>query len=51
MKLVPLLDRSGNMKAWADPGSGWIINLEGEVFAFASSSGFSPDGASRSDGG
>ena len=34
MKLVPLLDRSGNVKAWADPGPGWIINLEGKVFAF-----------------
>ena len=34
MKLVPLLDRSGNVKAWADPGSGWIIDLSGKVFAF-----------------
>lgn len=34
MKLVPLLDRSGNVKAWADPGSGWIIDPAGKIFAF-----------------
>ena len=39
MKLVPLLDRSGNVKAWADPGSGWIIDLAGKVFAFVSFDG------------
>ena len=33
MKLVPLLDRSGNVKAWANPESGWIWNLAGNVFA------------------
>jgi 4-fold beta-flower domain-containing protein len=39
MKLVPLLDRSGNVKAWADPGSDWIIDLAGKVFAFVSFDG------------
>jgi len=33
MKLVPLLDRSGNVKAWANPKSGWIWNWAGNVFA------------------
>jgi hypothetical protein len=33
MKLVPLLDRSGHVKAWADPRSGWVCNLAGNVFA------------------
>jgi len=31
MKLVPLLDHSGNVKAWANPKSGW--NWVGNVFA------------------
>ncbi len=33
MKLVPLLDHSGNVKAWANPKSGWIWNWAGNVFA------------------
>jgi len=33
MKMVPLLDRSGHVKAWADPRSGWVCNLAGNVFA------------------
>jgi hypothetical protein len=33
MKLVPLLDHSGHVKAWADRRSGWICNLAGNVFA------------------
>ncbi|MDR3572392.1 MAG: hypothetical protein P4L50_00890 [Anaerolineaceae bacterium] len=34
MNLVPLLDHSGHVKAWADPVSSWIIDLVGTVFAF-----------------
>jgi hypothetical protein len=29
MKLLPLLDRSGNVKFWADPRSGWMTDLDG----------------------
>ncbi len=33
MKLVPLIDRSGTVRAWADRNSGLICNLTGNVFA------------------
>jgi len=39
MKLVPLLDRSGNVKAWANPKSGWICNLVGNVYALVAFDG------------
>jgi hypothetical protein len=39
MKLAPLLDRFGNVKAWVNPESGWIIDLAGKVFAFVSFDG------------
>ena len=40
MKLVPLLDRSGNVKARANPKSGWVCNLAGSVFALVAFDGF-----------
>ena len=33
MKLIPLLDRTGNVKAWADRQTDWIGDLKGNVFA------------------
>jgi len=33
MKLIPLLDRTGNTRAWADRRTGWIADLAGRVFA------------------
>ena len=27
MKLLPLLDRTGNVKFWADPRSSWMVDL------------------------
>ena len=32
-RLVPLIDHSGNMAAWADPNSGWVSDRMGKVFA------------------
>jgi 4-fold beta flower protein len=40
MKLIPLIDRAGNVKAWADPRSGWITDLAGNAFWFVSFDGF-----------
>ena len=34
MKSIPLLDRTGNTRAWADRRTGWIADLAGRVFAF-----------------
>ena len=34
MKLLPLLDRTGNVKYWADPRSSWMTNLTGDTVAF-----------------
>lgn len=31
--LIPLIDRTGAVKAWADRVSGWICNPIGSVFA------------------
>ena len=39
MKLIPLLDRTGSTKAWADRKTGWISNLTGEIFALAAFDG------------
>ena len=33
MKLLPLLDRTGNIKFWADPRSGWMNDLDGNAIA------------------
>jgi hypothetical protein len=33
MKLIPLLDRTGTVKAWADRQTDWISDLTGKVFA------------------
>ena len=33
MKLIPLIDRTGAVRAWADRKSGWICNPIGSVFA------------------
>jgi len=33
MNLIPLMDRTGTVKAWAEPQSGWVCNLKGSVFA------------------
>jgi hypothetical protein len=40
MKLIPLLDRSGNTRAWADRRTGWIADLTGRVFALVAGDGF-----------
>jgi len=34
MKLLPLLDRTGNVKYWADPRSSWMTNLTSDTVAF-----------------
>ena len=39
MKIIPLIDRTGNVKAWADPETSWIIDLTGKAFAFVSFDG------------
>jgi len=39
MKLVPLLDRSGHVKAWADRETGWISDLTGKVLALVAFDG------------
>jgi hypothetical protein len=31
MKLLPLLDRTGNLKFWADPRSSWMTDLDGNA--------------------
>ena len=31
MKLLPLLDRAGNVKFWADPRSSWMVDLDGNA--------------------
>jgi len=33
MKLLPLLDRTGNVKFWADPRSSWMVDLDGNAVA------------------
>jgi hypothetical protein len=33
MKLLPLLDRTGNVKYWADPRSSWMVDLDGNAVA------------------
>ncbi len=33
MKLIPLIDRNGTARAWADRNSGLICNPTGNVFA------------------
>ena len=46
MKLIPLLDRSGNTRAWVERKTGWISDLTGNVFAFVQFDGvFSRTGA------
>ena len=32
MKIIPLIDRTGNVRAWADRKSGWTCNPTGNVF-------------------
>ena len=39
MKIIPLIDRTGNVRAWADPETSWIIDLTGKAFAFVSFDG------------
>jgi integrase len=39
MKIIPLLDRAGNVKLWADPRSGWVWDLMGHVSALISFDG------------
>jgi hypothetical protein len=34
MKLLPLLDRTGNVKFWADPRSSWMVDLDGNAAGF-----------------
>jgi hypothetical protein len=31
MKLLPLLDRTGNVKSWVDPRSSWMVDLDGNA--------------------
>ena len=46
MKLLPLMDRIGDTRAWVDRHSGWISDLTGNVFAFVKFYGvFSRTGA------
>jgi hypothetical protein len=33
MRLLPLLDKTGNVKFWVDPRSGWVIDLDGNAVA------------------
>jgi hypothetical protein len=33
MKLLPLLDRTGKVKYWADPRSSWMTDLDGNAVA------------------
>jgi hypothetical protein len=33
MKLLPLLDRTGKVKFWADPRSSWMTDLDGNAVA------------------
>ena len=33
MKLLPLLDRTGNVRFWADPRSCWMVDLDGNAVA------------------
>jgi hypothetical protein len=33
MKLIPLIDRTGAVRAWADRSTGWISNLNGKIAA------------------
>jgi hypothetical protein len=33
MKQIPLIDRTGVVRAWADRSTGWISNLNGKIFA------------------
>jgi hypothetical protein len=33
VKLLPLLDRAGNVKFWADPRSSWMTDLDGNAVA------------------
>jgi len=33
MKLIPLIDRTGIVRAWVDRSSGWICNLSGDAIA------------------
>ena len=39
MKLIPLMDRTGSTKAWADQRSGWISDLTGKFFALVAFDG------------
>jgi len=32
MKIIPLIDRTGTVRAWADRKSGWTCNPTGNVF-------------------
>jgi hypothetical protein len=31
MKLLPLLDRTGNVKFWVDPRTSWMVDLDGNA--------------------
>ena len=33
MKLLPLIDRTGSVKFWADPRSSWMVDLDGYAVA------------------
>ena len=39
MKSIPLMDRTGSTKAWADQRSGWISDLTGKFFALVAFDG------------
>ena len=39
MNLVPLIDRTGRTRAWADRQTGWISDLTGKVFALVAFDG------------
>ena len=51
MKLIPLLDRTGTTKAWADRQTDWISDLTGKVLALVRSMVFSTEVVPKSGGG
>ena len=51
MKLLPLLDRTGNVRFWADPRSSWMVDLDGNAVALIAVMLFTIGTAFNSDGG
>jgi hypothetical protein len=47
VKLIPLLDRTGTTKAWADRQTDWTSDLTGKVFALVSFDGVFDKGGAQ----